>query len=88
MPLSGAQSARARALQDGPETSISIELDDSSRDYRYYANKGWFESEYWYPARIGPLKKSVGRLVDVISARKCETKAVSRRSIQNTRVEG
>jgi multimeric flavodoxin WrbA len=39
-------------------------LDDSSRDYRYYAEKGWFESDYFYPTRLGPLKKAAGYVFD------------------------
>ena len=38
--------------------------DDSTRDYRYYAEKGWFKSDYYYPTRLGPLKKVAGKLVD------------------------
>jgi multimeric flavodoxin WrbA len=38
--------------------------DDSTRDYRYYAEKGWFESDYYYPTRLGPLKKVAGRLIE------------------------
>ncbi len=50
-------------------TKIRVELDDRSRDYRYYAEKGWFESDYYYPTRIGPLLKVAGRLFDTVSAR-------------------
>jgi multimeric flavodoxin WrbA len=49
-------------------TSMRLELDDSSRDYTYYAGKGWFESDYYYPTRLGVLKKGAGRLFDSISA--------------------
>jgi multimeric flavodoxin WrbA len=45
-------------------STIRQMLDDSSRDYRYYAEKGWFESDYYYPTRLGPLKKAAGKLVD------------------------
>ena len=50
-------------------TSIRLELDDSSSDYRYYADKGWFESDYYYSTHLGPLKKGAGRLFDSMSAR-------------------
>jgi multimeric flavodoxin WrbA len=49
-------------------TSIGLELDDTSRDYRYYRDKGWLESDYWYPTRLGPLKKVAGRVLDWIGA--------------------
>ena len=45
-------------------STIRQMLDDSRRDYRYYAEKGWFESDYYYLTRLGPLKKVAGHLVD------------------------
>ena len=45
-------------------SSMKTMLDSRSRDYRYYAEKGWFESDYFYPTRLGPLKKAAGKLFD------------------------
>jgi multimeric flavodoxin WrbA len=45
-------------------TSMFQMLDESSRDFRYYAEKGWFESDYYYPTRLGVLKKAAGKLFD------------------------
>jgi multimeric flavodoxin WrbA len=50
-------------------TKIRLELDDSFRDYTYYADKGWFESDFYYPTRLGALKKGAGKLFDWVSAR-------------------
>ncbi len=50
-------------------TKAKLELDDSNRDYTYYAEKGWFESDYYYPTRLGALKKGAGKLFDAWSAR-------------------
>jgi multimeric flavodoxin WrbA len=50
-------------------TSIKLELDDSFRDYTYYADKGWLESDYYYPTRLGLLKQGAGKLFDRMSAR-------------------
>ncbi len=50
-------------------TSVRLELDDASRDYTHYANKGWFESDYYYPTRLGVLKKGAGKLFDSMQAR-------------------
>jgi hypothetical protein len=50
-------------------TSMRLELDDTSYDYRYYKDKGWFESDYYYPARLGALKKLAGSLFDSIATR-------------------
>jgi len=44
--------------------------DHSKRDYRHYTEKGWFESDYYYPARLGLLKKAAGKLVDAMAVRK------------------
>ena len=33
-------------------------------DRAYYQGKGWLESEYYYPVRLGPFKKVLGALVD------------------------
>jgi multimeric flavodoxin WrbA len=48
-------------------TMISQLLDDRSLDYRFYAEKGWFESDYFYPTRLGLLKKAAGKLFDRMS---------------------
>ncbi len=50
-------------------TSIGLMLDDSSRDYMYYKDKGWFKSDYYYPTRLGALKKMAGSLFDSIETR-------------------
>jgi NAD(P)H-dependent FMN reductase len=50
-------------------TTMELELDERSRDYRYYQEKGWFESAYFYPVRLGPLKAAAGTLFDAIGAR-------------------
>jgi len=44
------------------------ELDERSRDYTHYRDKGWFESDFYYPTHLGPVKKLVGRLFDSIGA--------------------
>jgi len=31
-----------------------------SRDYTYYTEHGWLESDYFYPTRLSPLKKALG----------------------------
>jgi len=50
-------------------TTMRLELDDRSCDYRYFRDKGWFDAAYYYPARLGPVKRVVGWLFDVIGAR-------------------
>ena len=50
-------------------TSMRLELDDTNYDYRYYRDKGWFESDYYYPVRLGVLKKAIGSLFDWVQVR-------------------
>lgn len=50
-------------------TTMHLELDENSRDYMYYKDKGWFDADYFYPVRLGPLRKALGRLFDAIGAR-------------------
>jgi len=49
--------------------SMRTNLNRSSLDYRYYEEHGWFRSDYYYPTRLGPLKKLVGALFDLIGTR-------------------
>jgi multimeric flavodoxin WrbA len=51
-------------------TGMRLELDDSSFDYRYYRDKGWFDSDYFYPTRLGPFNKAAGGLAESIQARR------------------
>jgi multimeric flavodoxin WrbA len=48
-------------------TSMKLTLDDSNRDYNYFTDKGWFESEYYYPAHLGPLKRTAGSVFDSLA---------------------
>jgi len=48
-------------------TSLKLILDESFRDFVYYRDKGWFESDYFYPVRLGVLKKAAGDLFDWIA---------------------
>lgn len=50
-------------------TSAKLILDDSYRDYAYYRDNGWFESDYYHPTRLGVLKKAAGSLFDSIATR-------------------
>ncbi len=45
-------------------TSMRLKLDETSQDYTYYKDKGWFESAYYYPTRLGFLKSVSGYLLD------------------------
>ncbi len=50
-------------------TKIRTMLDETWRDYTYYRDRGWFESDYFYPVRLNLLKKAAGRVFDYAVAR-------------------
>jgi multimeric flavodoxin WrbA len=41
-------------------------MDHTFKDYQYYKEQGWFESDYYYPTTLSPLKKLSGNLFDFI----------------------
>ncbi len=47
-------------------TSIKIMLDEKYRDYNFYKDNGWFESEYYYRVKMNPFKKGFGKIFDKI----------------------
>ena len=49
-------------------TKVRLELDDSACDYVYYKDKGWFESDYYYPTNMGIAMKGAGKLFDAMFA--------------------
>jgi hypothetical protein len=58
--------------------SVRIELDETAVDYKYFAERGWFDSDFFYPTRLGFMKKSVGRLADTYFARSIASNAAQR----------
>lgn len=38
-------------------TSIKAELTEDNRDYTHYRDMGWFESDYYYPTKLNPIKR-------------------------------
>ena len=48
-------------------TSMHKMLDESWRDYTYYRDKGWFESDYFYPVKLNPIKKLTGKIFDKLA---------------------
>jgi len=49
-------------------TKIRLELDEGTLDYTYYKDKGWLESDFYYPTDLGVLKKGAGKIFDSVSA--------------------
>ncbi|WP_444659470.1 flavodoxin family protein [Caproiciproducens sp. R2] len=47
-------------------TKIRMMLNEEYRDFRYYQEHGWFESDYYYETSLGLLKKVMGSFFDFI----------------------
>lgn len=50
-------------------TSIMLTQNEEFRDYCYYKNNGWFESDYYYDVSIGVAKKLAGHFFDFLGQR-------------------
>jgi len=48
-------------------TSMHKMLDENWRDYNYYRDKGWFESDYFYPVKLNLFKKLTGKIFDKLA---------------------
>jgi multimeric flavodoxin WrbA len=52
--LLGFRMSRTMIMQTNPEWV----------DHQYYADRGWFESDYYYPTHLGVLKRAAGSLAE------------------------
>ncbi len=43
---------------------IKRELNDKFRDFTYFNEKGWFESDFYYPVKLNFFKKIIGNMFD------------------------
>lgn len=50
-------------------TKIQLTLDEKNRDYRYYRDQGWFQSDFFYPVHLDPARKALGWAFDRGAAR-------------------
>ena len=57
-------------------TSMRLMLNEKNMDYKYYNKNGWFQSDYYYPVQLNPLKKAVGRIFDLMTVRKSKSNRV------------
>jgi multimeric flavodoxin WrbA len=48
-------------------TSMHKMLDENWRDYTYYRDMGWFESDYYYPVKLNLFKKLTGKIFDKLA---------------------
>lgn len=59
-------------------TSMRLELAEDRRDHVYYREHGWFDSDYFYATRLGPLKRAAGAAFDRLAARSSRAREVQR----------
>lgn len=45
-------------------SSMKIMLNESNRDYLFYKENGWFESDFYYPIKLNATKSLAGKLFD------------------------
>ena len=45
-------------------TGLKLNAAQDERDWTYYRDQGWFESDFYYPTHLGPFKKTLGALFD------------------------
>ena len=45
-------------------TGINLGASKDERDWAYYREQGWFESDFYYPTHLGPFKRAAGALFD------------------------
>lgn len=51
-------------------SSMNVMLNENFRDYTYYKENGWFESDYYYPVKLGPFKKLMGKFFDMMATKR------------------
>jgi multimeric flavodoxin WrbA len=56
-------------------TSMRLELAPDRPDSAYFRDRGWFQSGYYYPAKLGPLKRAAGAAFDRFAARSSRARA-------------
>jgi hypothetical protein len=56
-------------------TRVRLMLNESNRDYTYYRDNGWFESDYFYPTHLNVFKKAAGKLFDYTISRSVKKSA-------------
>lgn len=49
----------------------------NDRDYNHFKEKGWFESDYFYETKLGPLHKLAGRIGDALIKRSIKNRPAS-----------
>ena len=59
-------------------TSIRMEQAPDRPDPTYYRDRGWFDSDYYYPTKLGPLKRAAGAAFDRIAARSSKAREYHR----------
>jgi hypothetical protein len=62
--------------------AVLSDPENAGRDYLHYAEHGWLESDYWYPMRLGLVKRAAGRLIDAAFGRTYRRNAEGRQALK------
>jgi multimeric flavodoxin WrbA len=55
-------------------TRIKYMLNSKFRDYAFYRNQGWFETDFYFPVKFGFFRKILGRICDRITTQTLKNK--------------
>jgi multimeric flavodoxin WrbA len=50
-------------------TNARLNLGEAMRDHTFFRDGGLFQSDYYYPTRLGPFKKAAGAFFDWVASR-------------------
>jgi len=48
-------------------TGFRTKASKADRDYTYFRDQGWFESNYYYPTHLNPFKRAAGAIFDWVA---------------------
>ncbi len=69
-------------------TGINLYAAKDEADWAYYRDHGWFESDYYYPTHLNPLKKVAGALSDWAGAHMSVFKVAEESSAKHPTASG
>lgn len=55
-------------------TASELMAEETNRDHTYWRDQGWFESDYYYPVRLGPAEKLAGKLFDAMAVSRTKSR--------------
>jgi multimeric flavodoxin WrbA len=66
-PQSPVPSLKSLAIFRLARSNHKFLAEETSRDYQYFKEHGWLDSDYYYDIKLDPFKKLVGKGIDTIA---------------------